>query len=155
MDRALAESGLLVVAIDMTLAPEAPYPASVQDASYGERWLKWKAASWNGDALKLGIYGSSSGGHIAELLAMRPRDARYNAIPLAEAPALDAAVAYVSNYFYASADGHAAQARRPLCAQHADAFAARVCCAGGPGATGRRSTDRLNRRDPSASRRLP
>src|SRR5688500_924095 len=28
MDRALAESGLLVVAIDMTNAPEAPYPAS-------------------------------------------------------------------------------------------------------------------------------
>src|SRR5215471_13104814 len=32
MDRALAASGLLVVAIDMTLAPEAPYPACVQDA---------------------------------------------------------------------------------------------------------------------------
>ena len=96
MDRALAESGLLVVAIDMTNAPEAPYPASVQDANYGVRWLKWKAASWNGDASKLGIYASSSGGHIAELLAMRPRDARYNAIPLPEAPNADAAVAYVA-----------------------------------------------------------
>src|SRR6478672_2581412 len=31
MDRALASSGLLVVAVDLTLAPEAPYPASVQD----------------------------------------------------------------------------------------------------------------------------
>ncbi len=31
MDRALAASGLLVVAVDMTLAPEAPYPACVQD----------------------------------------------------------------------------------------------------------------------------
>jgi len=96
MDRALAASGLLVVAIDMTLAPEAPYPASVQDANYGVRWLKWKAASWNGDASKVGIYGSSSGGHIAELLAMRPRDSRYGAIPLPEAPQLDATVAYVA-----------------------------------------------------------
>jgi acetyl esterase/lipase len=96
MDRALAESGLLVVAIDMTLAGEAPYPASVQDANYGVRWLKWKAASWNGDASKLGIYGSSSGGHVAELLAMRPRDPRYNAIPLPEAPTIDAAVAFVA-----------------------------------------------------------
>ena len=96
MDRALAESGLLVVAIDMTLAPEAPYPASVQDANYGVRWLKWKAASWSGDATKLGIYGSSSGGHVAELLAMRPRDPRYNAIPLPEAPTVDATVAYVA-----------------------------------------------------------
>ena len=82
MDRALASSGLLVVAIDMTWAKEAPYPASVQDANYGVRWLKTKAASWNGDASKLGIYGSSSGGHVAELLAMRPHDPRYNAIPL-------------------------------------------------------------------------
>jgi acetyl esterase len=96
MDRALAGSGLLVVAIDLTLAPEAPYPASVQDANYGVRWLKWKAATWNGDVSKIGIYGSSSGGHVAELLGMRPRDARYNAIPLPEAPSLDATVAYIA-----------------------------------------------------------
>jgi acetyl esterase/lipase len=96
MDRALAASGVLVVAIDLTLAPEAPYPACVQDANYGVRWLKWKAASWNGDPSKIGIYGSSSGGHVAELLAMRPRDPRYNAIPLPEAPNVDATVAYVA-----------------------------------------------------------
>jgi acetyl esterase len=96
MDRAVAGSGVLVVAIDMTLAPEAPYPASVQDANYGIRWLKSKAAGWNGDAATLGVLGSSTGGHIAELLAMRPRDARYNAIPLPEAPNLDATVAYVA-----------------------------------------------------------
>jgi len=80
----------------MTLAPEAPYPASVQDANYGVRWLKWKAPSLNGDASKVGVYGSSSGGHMAELLAMRPRDARYNAIPLPQAPNVDAKVAYIA-----------------------------------------------------------
>jgi acetyl esterase/lipase len=96
MDRALAASGLLVVAIDMTLAPEAPYPACVQDANYGVRWLKHNAATWNGDASRLGIYGSSSGGHVAELLGLRPHDARYNAIPLAGAPNLDATVAWVA-----------------------------------------------------------
>jgi acetyl esterase len=96
MDRALAASGLLVVAIDLTLAPEAPYPACVQDANYGVRWLKSRAASWNGDPSKLGVYGSSSGGHVGELLAMRPRDARYNAIPLPAAPNVDATVAYVA-----------------------------------------------------------
>ena len=96
MDRALAASGVLVVAIDMTLAPEAPYPACVQDANYGVRWLKVKASSWNGDPSKIGVYGSSSGGHVAELLAMRPRDPRYNAIPLPEAPTVDATVAYVA-----------------------------------------------------------
>jgi acetyl esterase/lipase len=97
MDRSLASSGLLVVAIDLTLAPEAPYPASVQDANYAVRWLKWKAASWNGDASRVGVYASSSGGHVAELLGMRPRDPRYNAIPLPEAPALDATIAYIAS----------------------------------------------------------
>jgi acetyl esterase/lipase len=96
MDRALAASGLLVVAIDMTLAPEAPYPACVQDANYGVRWLKTKAATWNGDPSRVGVYGSSSGGHVAELLAMRPRDPRYTAIPLAGAANVDATIAYAA-----------------------------------------------------------
>jgi acetyl esterase len=96
MDRALAASGLLVVAVDLTLAPEAPYPACVQDANYAVRWLKAKAETWNGDSSKIGLYGSSSGGHVAELLAMRPRDPRYNAIPLAAAPEVDATVAWVA-----------------------------------------------------------
>ena len=96
MDRAVAASGILVVAIDLTLAPEAPYPASVQDANYGIRWLKAKAGRWNGDPAHLGVLGSSSGGHVAELLGMRPRDPRYNAIPLTEGPSVDATVAYVA-----------------------------------------------------------
>ncbi len=96
MDRAIAASGVLVVAIDLRLSTEAPYPASVMDANYGVRWLKSKAAEWNGDPSKIGVYGSSSGGHVAELLGMRPRDARYIAIPLPEAPNIDATVAYVA-----------------------------------------------------------
>jgi acetyl esterase/lipase len=96
MDRAIASSGVLVVAIDLTLAPEAPYPACVQDANYGVRWLKSNAKSWNGDPAKIGVYGSSSGGHVAELLGMRPHDPRYNAIPLAGAANVDATVAYIA-----------------------------------------------------------
>jgi len=96
MDRAIAASGVLVVAIDMTIAPEAPYPACVQDANYGVRWLKSKASGWNGDAAKIGVFGSSSGGHVAELLGMRPRDKRYNAFALPSAPNVDATVAYVA-----------------------------------------------------------
>src|ERR1041385_818984 len=97
MDRSIASSGVLVVAIDMTRAPEAPYPAGVQDANYAVRWLKWKAAAWNGDTSKIGVYGSSSGGHVAELLAMRPNDPRYNALALPQgAPKVDASVAYVA-----------------------------------------------------------
>src|SRR5215213_2542923 len=73
MARAVAASGLLVASIDLTLATDAPYPASIQDANYGVRWLKWKAPEWKGDPSALGVLGSSTGGHIAELIAMRPR----------------------------------------------------------------------------------
>jgi acetyl esterase/lipase len=97
MDRAIASSGVLVVAIDLRLSEEAPYPASVQDANYGVRWLKSRAAEWNGDASRLGVYGSSSGGHVAQLIAMRPRDPRYNEIPLPSAPNVDASIAYMAS----------------------------------------------------------
>lgn len=96
MDRALAASGLLVVAIDLTLAPEAPYPASLQDANYAVRWLKSNPGKWNGDARCLGLLGSSTGGHLAELLGMRPHHPIYNALPLASAPNVDASVAYIA-----------------------------------------------------------
>jgi acetyl esterase/lipase len=96
MDEALAASGILVVAIDLTLSPEAPYPASVQDANYGIRWLKSKAPEWKGDPATLGALGSSSGGHVIELCAMRPRDPRYNAHPLPAAPGVDGTLAYVA-----------------------------------------------------------
>jgi acetyl esterase/lipase len=96
MDEKLAASGLLVVAIDLTLAPEAPYPASVQDANYGVRWLKTTARDWNGDPTTVGALGSSSGGHVMELCAMRPHDPRYSAHSLPEAADVDATVAYVA-----------------------------------------------------------
>ena len=96
MDRAIAASGVVVVAIDLRLSEEAPYPASVQDANYGVRWLKSRAAEWNGNPSKIGVYGSSSGGHVAQLLALRPSDPRYNAIALPGAPNVDATVAYVA-----------------------------------------------------------
>jgi len=96
MDESLAKSGILVVAIDLTRAPEAPYPASVQDANYGVRWLKFKAREWNGDPATVGALGSSSGGHEVELMALRPHDPRYCAHKLVEAPNLDATVAYVA-----------------------------------------------------------
>jgi acetyl esterase len=95
MDQRLAASGILVAAIDLRRAHEAPYPASVADVNYGVRWLKWKAPEWKGDATTLGALGSSSGGHELQLCAMRPRDPRYNAHPLPDAPRLDASLAYV------------------------------------------------------------
>jgi acetyl esterase/lipase len=95
VDERLATSGILVMAIDVRLAREAPYPGSVADVNYGIRWLKAKAREWNGEPETLGALGSSSGGHVLELCAMRPHDARYTVYPLPEAPHLDATLKYV------------------------------------------------------------
>ena len=96
MDRALAASGVLVVAIDLTLAPEAPYPASVQDANYGVRWLKSKAAPGMATRRRSASTAARAAATSPSSLSMRPRDPRYNAIPLPEAPQVDATVAYVA-----------------------------------------------------------
>ena len=95
MDERLAASGILVAAIDLRRAGEAPYPASVADVNCGIRWLKSKAHKWKGDPNTLGALGSSSGGHELQLCAMRPRDPRYGALKLPEAPDLDPTLAYV------------------------------------------------------------
>src|SRR5262245_41767884 len=65
MDRAVRSSGQLVVAVARTIAPAAPYPASEQNDNHTVRWPKAHEASGSGDVFKIGIYGSSSGSHVA------------------------------------------------------------------------------------------
>jgi acetyl esterase/lipase len=91
----LAGAGIVVLAIDFRNAPEAPYPASLQDINYGIRWLKAHAGEFGSSAGQVGGYGTSSGGHQVLLAAIRPEDPRYRALPLAEAPDLDAKLAFV------------------------------------------------------------
>jgi acetyl esterase len=91
----LAEAGIVVLAVDFRNAPEAPYPASLQDINYGIRWLKAHAAEFGSSAAQVGAYGTSSGGHQILLAAIRPDDPRYRALPLAEAPDMDAKLAFV------------------------------------------------------------
>jgi acetyl esterase/lipase len=91
----LAAAGIVVLAIDFRNAPEAPYPASLQDINYGIRWLKAHAREFGSSPERVGAYGTSSGGHQALLAALRPDDPRYRALPLAEALDTDARLAFV------------------------------------------------------------
>jgi acetyl esterase len=91
----LAAAGIVVLAIDFRNAPEAPYPASLQDINYGIRWLKAHAGEIGSSAGQVGAYGTSSGGHQILLAAIRPDDPRYRALALAEAPDMDAKLAFV------------------------------------------------------------
>ena len=93
INKPLAQSGVVVAALDFRMPPEASYPASLVDINYAIRWLKTQATALGSRPDLVGILGSSSGGHQAMLLGMRPRDPRYAALPLpAGAPAVDASV---------------------------------------------------------------
>src|SRR5260370_14601511 len=91
--QAMASHGIVSIALDVRSGTEAPYPASVQDINYAVRWAKLNARALKTEAHLVGLSGQSSGGHLAMLVAMRPHDPRYAAIPLsAGSPAHDASV---------------------------------------------------------------
>jgi acetyl esterase/lipase len=94
LDQALAGRGILTVAIDFRQPPQAGYPASVCDMNLAIRWLKAHAQEYGG-VDRVGALGVSSGGHLVLLGGIRPRDARYSALPLAGHPEVDASLAYV------------------------------------------------------------
>jgi acetyl esterase/lipase len=54
----------------------------VQDINFAVRWAKLHARELKTRPELIGISGQSSGGHLAMLVAMRPYDPRYAAIPL-------------------------------------------------------------------------
>jgi len=91
-NEALARSGVVVAALDFRMPPDAPYPGSLADIHYAIRWLKARAGELHSRPDNVGLMGISSGGHQAMLLAMRPGDPRYSALPLAAKTPVDATV---------------------------------------------------------------
>ena len=88
----MASHGIVSIALDFRSGNEDPYPASVQDINYAVRWAKQNARELKSRPDLIGLSGQSSGGHLAMLVAMRPHDPRYAAIPLAGGEAQDASV---------------------------------------------------------------
>jgi acetyl esterase/lipase len=84
----MARQGIVSIALDFRSGSTDPYPASVQDINYAVRWAKHNARDLKTRPELIGLSGQSSGGHLAMLVAMRPRDARYAAIPRASSPAM-------------------------------------------------------------------
>jgi len=91
---ALAADGIVVLSIDFRMPPEARYPDTVADVNLGVRWLKANAEKFHSRADLVGGLGTSSGGHLILLSAMRPHDSRYAKLPL-EGSTVDATVRFV------------------------------------------------------------
>lgn len=70
--QALAASGRVVVAIDFRQAPDHRFPAASADVAAGVRYARAHAGRLGVDPARIGLLGSSSGGHLALLHAVRP-----------------------------------------------------------------------------------
>jgi acetyl esterase/lipase len=90
-DQVLAASGFVVAAANFRHAGEG-YPTSLADINFAIRWMRSNAAKLNGNPNALGLSGTSSGGHLAMLVAMRPNDPRYTAIASPAGGSTDASV---------------------------------------------------------------
>jgi acetyl esterase/lipase len=67
-------SGCVGVQLDYRLAPEHPYPASLDDCYAVLKWLYQNAASLGGDKNRICVAGDSAGGNLAAVCAMKDRD---------------------------------------------------------------------------------
>ena len=72
--RALANAaGAIVVSVGYRLAPEAPFPAGLEDCLCVTRWLAGHAGELGGDPQRLAVAGDSAGGNLAAVVARRLR----------------------------------------------------------------------------------
>lgn len=61
----LAERGYVVASIGYRLTTEAAWPAQIEDCKLGVRWLRANAAQYGVDPERIGVFGTSAGGHLA------------------------------------------------------------------------------------------
>lgn len=66
----LLSRGYAVASIDYRLSQEALFPAQIHDCKAAVRWLRANAKKYNLDPNRIGVWGSSAGGHLAALLGM-------------------------------------------------------------------------------------
>jgi len=67
-------TGLPVVSVDYPLAPEAPYPAQINDALIALAWMHESADENGWDTARIGICGDSAGGGLTAGTVLKNRD---------------------------------------------------------------------------------
>jgi acetyl esterase len=67
-------AGATVVSVDYRLAPEAVFPAAVDDCVAVTKWVGAHGAELNVDTSRLAVGGDSAGGNLAAVVALAARD---------------------------------------------------------------------------------
>jgi acetyl esterase/lipase len=60
--------GYAVASIDYRLAPESTWPAQLDDCNEAIRWLRVHAVEYRLDPARIGVFGTSAGGHLAAVV---------------------------------------------------------------------------------------
>src|SRR5262249_43226506 len=66
----LAQHGFVAATITYRLAPKYQFPAAVYDCKAAVRWLRLNAKKYDIDPDRIGVTGSSAGGHLAQFLGV-------------------------------------------------------------------------------------
>lgn len=61
----------VMASIDYRLAPQTRHPGQLHDVRAAVRWLRTHAAELGADPTRIGLWGSSAGGHLAALAGLR------------------------------------------------------------------------------------
>jgi acetyl esterase/lipase len=69
----LVTKGYAVASVNFRLAQDAAFPAQIEDCKAAIRWLRANAVKYRLDAAHIGVWGASSGGHLAALLGTTGR----------------------------------------------------------------------------------
>lgn len=73
-----AEKGYFCVSINYRLAPESKFPAQIEDCKCAIRFLKANSKKYNINPEKIGVWGTSAGGHLVSLLGTTGNIDKYN-----------------------------------------------------------------------------
>jgi acetyl esterase/lipase len=64
----VASRGYVVIPVTYRLADEARWPAQLEDVKAAIRWIRANAVQYGVDPQRIGVWGESSGGHIAAMV---------------------------------------------------------------------------------------
>lgn len=78
LQQRLNARGFVVASIDYRLPPGTPWPAQIEDAKCAVRFLRAHAAELGIDSDRIGVWGSSGGGHLASLLGLAGPEAGFD-----------------------------------------------------------------------------